>query len=277
MDLLTEIDHGVARITFNRPSVRNAVTGSMLDDMTRFLEEVEQSRAVHCIVISGAGDHFTAGGDVRGFGETLKMGSDERRSSFETRVRTGSRVVLQMARMPQPIVARVRGAVAGAGIGIVGASDFVLCNEKSIFVLAQVGIGACPDGATTWLLPRLVGARRAKEMALLGDRFDSAEAKEMGLVSRVIADADLDAAVDALVDRLVAAPRESIRRAKMLLDRAPWHSLETQLELEAKCFAACAATDNFAEGVRAFMEKRPPRFNQSTVEGQAHQDGKPST
>lgn len=261
MDLLTEIGDGVARITFNRPAVRNAVNGAMLAEMTRFLEEVEQSRAVRCIVISGTGEHFMAGGDVRGFGETLQMNSDERRSAYETRVRTGSRVMVQMARMPQPIVAKVRGAVAGAGIGIIGAADFVLCSERSVFVLAQVGIGACPDSATTWLLPRLVGARRAKEIALLGDRFSSAEAKEMGLVSKVVADADLETAVDTLVDRLVAAPRESIRRAKLLLDQALGNSLEVQLDLEAQCFAACAATDDFAEGVRAFMEKRPARFD----------------
>jgi 2-(1,2-epoxy-1,2-dihydrophenyl)acetyl-CoA isomerase len=277
MDLLTEIGDGVARITFNRPAVRNAVNGAMLAEMTRFLEEVEHSRAVRCIVISGAGDHFMAGGDVRGFGETLHMDGAERRSAFEARVRTGSRVMLQMARMPQPIVAKVRGAVAGAGIGIIGAADFVLCGETSIFVLAQVGIGACPDSATTWLLPRLVGARRAKEIALLGDRFGSAEAKAMGLVGRVLPEADLDAAVDALVDRLVSAPRESIQRAKMLLDRALDNSLEAQLDLEAQCFAACAATDDFAEGVRAFIEKRPARFNCPAAEGQFHQDAKPST
>jgi 2-(1,2-epoxy-1,2-dihydrophenyl)acetyl-CoA isomerase len=169
-----------------------------------------------------------------------------------------------MARMPQPMVARIRGAVAGAALGFVGGCDFAVCEEKSIFVLAHVKIGASPDGSSSYYLPRLVGVRKAKELAFFGDRVTAREALELGLVSHVVAAEQLDAKVNELVQRIVAAPAESVRRAKLLMDRALHHTLAEQLALEAECFGACAATDNFKEGVSAFVEKRPAVFNRNT-------------
>lgn len=260
-DLLTRVDGPVASITFNRPAARNAVNHGMLSAMRDFLRSIEQDRAVRCIVLTGAGEHFMAGGDVIGFKEALQRPPEERRQDFENRVLASATLFTQLKRMPQPVVVKVRGAVAGAALGFVAAGDFAVCAQNSLFVLAHVNIGASPDGSSSYFLPRAVGVRKAKELAMLGGRVNSAEALAMGLATHVVADAELDAYVDQLVGRLVAAPAESVRRAKLLMDASLGNSLEQQLILEAQSFAACAATADFIEGVGAFAEKRPAVFN----------------
>ena len=260
-DVLTEIDGPVARITFNRPAVRNAASMAMLMTMRQFLMDIEQDRGVRCIVISGAGEHFMAGGDVQAFNEALDRSPAQRRTEFEGRVQSAGALFVQLARMPQPIVAKIRGAAAGAALGFVAGADFAICGAGSLFVLAHVNIGASPDGTSSYYLPRVVGVRKAKELAILGEKLSAEDALSAGLVTRVVPDADLDSAVAKLVERIVAAPAESVRRAKFLMDQSLGNSLEKQLQLEAQCFGECAATEDFAEGVRAFVGKRKAIFN----------------
>lgn len=262
-DLLTQIDGPVATITFNRPAARNATTQEMLVAMREFLASVARDRSVRCVVITGAGDHFQAGGDVIGFAKVLKDSPEERRRNFETRIGIVGATFQQMERTPQPIVVKIRGATAGAALGIVSGADFAVCAENSIFILAHVKIGASPDGGSSYWLPRTIGVRKAKELAILGDKIDAAEALRIGLVTHVVPTAELDARVDALVQRICAAPAESARRAKLLMDRSLENTLARQLELEAQSFAACAATDDFIEGVSAFAEKRAAVFNKT--------------
>jgi 2-(1,2-epoxy-1,2-dihydrophenyl)acetyl-CoA isomerase len=260
-DVLTEIDGPVARITFNRPAVRNAANMAMLMGMRQFLLDVERDRSIRCVLITGAGDHFMAGGDVNAFNETLSRSPEERRTEFEGRVQSAGTLFVQLGRMPQPIVVKVRGAAAGAALGFVAGADFAICGASSVFVLAHVNIGASPDGTSSYYLPRVLGVRKAKELAILGQKLSAEEALASGLVTRVVPDAELDSAVSALVDRIVAAPAESVRRAKFLMDQSLDNSLERQLQLEAQCFGECAATDDFAEGVSAFVGKRKATFN----------------
>ena len=260
-EILTDINGPVATITFNRPEARNAVYLEILEVMREFLVRIENDRRIRCIVLTGAGEHFMAGGDVMGFHRILAQTGAERQEYLTARVGANSALFLQLARMPQPIVARIRGAVAGAALGFVGGCDFAVCEEKSIFVLAHVRIGASPDGSSSYYLPRQIGVRKAKELALFGDRVSAREALDLGIVSHVVPFEQLDAKVNELVARIVAAPDESVRRAKLLMDRALHNTLEQQLRLEAESFGACAATDNFKEGVSAFVEKRPAVFN----------------
>jgi 2-(1,2-epoxy-1,2-dihydrophenyl)acetyl-CoA isomerase len=260
-ELLTEIDGPVARITFNRPESRNAANPPMLTAMLEFLQRIENDSDIRCIVVTGAGDHFMAGGDVMGFNKVLDLSSAERLATFEVRVLAAKPLFEQLARMSQPIVARVRGAVAGAALGFVAGADFVVCGSSAIFILSHVKIGASPDGASSYYLPRVVGARKAKELAILGEKITATDALALGLANSVVPDADLDAAVAALVKKIVAAPAESVRRAKLLMDQSMGNSLEQQLNLEAASFAACAATDDFVEGVSAFVQKRAAVFN----------------
>ena len=165
--------------------------------------------------------------------------------------------------MPQPVVARVRGAVAGAAVGFVAASDFAICSDTAIFIVAHVHIGASPDGSTSYYLPRMVGVRKAKELAILGAKLTAPDALALGLVNRVVPDAELERAAEEVVTAIVATPATSVRRIKTLMDRSLDNSLERQLQLEAESFAECAATDDFVEGVSAFAEKRKARFNRS--------------
>lgn len=260
-ELITKVDAGVAWVIFNRPAARNAVTQTMLAAMREFLDGVAGDADVRCVVLTGAGDHFMAGGDVKGFQAALEKPAETRRAEFEARVRTTSPLFLRLESMPQPVVAKVRGAVAGAALGFVAGADFAVCSESSIFVLSHVNIGASPDGASSYHLPRVVGVRKAKEIAILGQRMDAKEALACGLVTRVVPDAELDNAVGDLVARIVKAPATSVQRAKRLMDRSPGHTLAQQLELEAQSFGACAATDDFIEGVSAFAGKRPAEFN----------------
>ncbi len=260
-DLLTRIDGPVATITFNRPAARNAVTQPMLMAMRDFLATIEHDAAVRCIVVTGAGEHFQAGGDVMGFSKSLTEPPEVRRVDFHQRVNAASSLFLQMERMPQPVVVKVRGAVAGAALGWVAGGDFAVCSANSIFILAHVKIGASPDGSSSYHLPRAIGVRRAKALAILGDKVDAAEALAIGLATHVVPDAELDAFVDKLVAKIVAAPSESVRRAKLLMDRSLGNTLAQQLDLEAESFSACSATDDFIEGVSAFVEKRAAVFN----------------
>ena len=262
-DVLTETEGPVARIIFNRPAVRNAASMAMLGRIEEFLKEIEPRREVRCIVLSGAGEHFMAGGDVQGFAETLARLGAERRTQFAARIRSTAPLFLQLARMPQPVVAKVRGAAAGAALGFVAGADFAVCSANAVFILAHVNIGVSPDGSSSYHLPRAIGVRRAKELAILGRKVSAQEALALGLVGQVAADEELDSAVSALVARIVAAPAESVRRAKFLMNQSLSNTLERQLELEADCFAECAAADDFAEGVTAFLEKRPARFNRA--------------
>jgi len=259
-DLLTEVDGAIARITFNRPHVRNALTAAMLERMRDFLMQVEYDPKVRCVVIAGAGGHFMAGGDVSGFAAAIEFPGAERRRDFERRARRAAPIFTVMQRMPQPIIAKVRGAVAGAAIGWIAASDFVLASDTAKFIVAQTSLGTSPDGGITWFLPRVVGMRKAKEMALLGLSFSAKEAMACSLINRVVGDAELDAEVEALASGLASGASFAIGRAKLLINASTVHSLANQLELECKAFGDCAATDDFAEGVRAFVEKRQALF-----------------
>lgn len=259
-ELLTEIAEGIARITFNRPHVRNALTTGMVAGMTAFLAECEQRDDVRCIVMTGAGGHFMAGGDVQGFARAIDNAPEERQRDFEGRARGAMALFTIMERMPKPIVAKVRGAVAGASVGWVAAADFVLLSDTALFLVAHIALGTSPDGAVTWHLPRAIGLRKAKEMCLLGDRLSAQEAVACGLANRVVPDDRLDEETEALVRRLATGPTRAIGATKLLLNQASANSQGVQMELEAQSFGRCAATADFEEGIRAFVEKRKTAF-----------------
>jgi len=259
--VLTSIDGAVARITFNRPEVRNAVNHDMLVTIREFLKRIEGNTAVRCIVLAGAGEHFMSGADVGNFKEPLGTPKEQRRRDFEARVQSTGGLFMVLERMPQPVVASVRGAVAGAALGFVAGADFVVCGSNSIFVLAHVRIGACPDGSSTYYLPRTLGVRKAKELAILGNKLGAEEARQAGLVNFVVPDAEVASATEDLVKKIIEAPRRSVQWAKRLMNESLDNPIERQLQLEAQGFGECAGSDDFAEGVSAFLEKRAARFN----------------
>jgi 2-(1,2-epoxy-1,2-dihydrophenyl)acetyl-CoA isomerase len=160
--------------------------------------------------------------------------------------------------MDKPVVAAVRGAVAGFGLSLMMSADLVIAAENAYFTLAYSKIALSPDGGATWSLPRHVGLKQAMEIALLGERFDAVRARELGLVNRVVALDQLDAEALKLATRLAAGPAAALARTKALLNQSFDHTLEAQLLAEQRCFAACAADPDFSEGLAAFFEKRSP-------------------
>jgi 2-(1,2-epoxy-1,2-dihydrophenyl)acetyl-CoA isomerase len=165
-----------------------------------------------------------------------------------------------MRRAPQPIVASVRGAVAGFGVSLMLACDLAIAAEDAFFTLAYCRIGLSPDGSSTWSLPRIVGTRKAMELALLGERFPAGEALRLGLVNRVVPVAALGEETAKLASRLASGPGRAYAHTKRLIDASLGNSLETQLQMEGVALADCMASDDLNEGAAAFVEKRAPRF-----------------
>lgn len=251
----------VATLTLDRPQALNALDDAMIDGLARATAEVAADPAVRCLVVTGAGEHFMAGGDIKVFAEAIDtLDGADRRARFDRLIARVHDSILALTGMPKPVVASIRGACAGFGLSLALACDLAIAAEDAVFTLAYARIGATPDGGATYHLPRVVGRRKAMELALLADRFDAAEALRLGIVNRVVPVDRLAAETAALADRLAAGPADAYARAKALIGDSLDRSLGAQLVAEQKAFTDTALGDDFAEGVRAFVEKRPPRF-----------------
>lgn len=258
--VLLRIEGAVATITLNRPQVLNALDGAMVDGLATAIERVESAAGLRVVVLGGAGAGFMAGGDIRAFQAVMPLSPAEKRVFFERFIHRFHPIIVMLRRLPVPVIARVHGAVAGAGMSLLLASDLALAAEDAVFTLAYCHLGTSPDGGSTFFLPRHVGSKKAMEIALLGDRFDAATALRLGLVNGVVPAGELDSRIAALAARLARGPREAYAATKRLLNQSGLASLETQLQAEAENFAACAATPDFAEGVAAFVGKRTAQF-----------------
>ena len=259
--LKVETAGGVARLTFDRADTRNAMSPEVLQAFAIALRQAEDDPEVRCIVITGAGEHFVGGGDVKGFGETIALEPLERKHVYEQRLVANSTPYTVLERIGKPTIARVRGAVAGAGIALTLACDFVVAGRSSFFVFAHRSLSLPPDGALSYFLPRVVGLRRAKQLTLLGARLDSEQALADGIVTQLVADDQLDATVDALVAGLIEGPPIGARVTKRLLNVSLRNGIAEQIRLEAEGVGECVASADFVEGVRAFLEKRKARFS----------------
>ena len=255
------IDSGIATMTMNRPEARNALSMEMRSEMDRLFHEAEVDDAIRCIVLEGAGDHFMAGGDVKNMHEYLgSHGPAETQAYFLHRIHALHTIMFSMRRMPKPIVAKVRGAAAGAGVSVAAACDLVMAEESAFFTLAYCNIGTTPDGSSSFHLPRAIGIKRTLEMTLLGDRYSAQQMADMGLVNFVVPNADLDAECGKLAARLANGPTHVYGMGKKLMYRSLENEFESQLQMEAECFADCAKRNDYREGVAAFVEKRKPNF-----------------
>jgi 2-(1,2-epoxy-1,2-dihydrophenyl)acetyl-CoA isomerase len=259
--ILVDSADGVTTLTLDRPKSLNALDRELALALRDAVYAAERSSDVRCLVIRG-GEHFMAGGDLRWFSEQIQgKSSTEKHAIFEGFIGEVHPIIVSLRRMPKPVVASVRGAAAGFGLSLALACDMVLAAHDAYFTLAYSLIGASPDGGSTFALSRVVGAKKAMEIALLGERFDAAAAERLGIVNRVVPAAALEAETAKLAHRLAAGPVQAYARTKALLNGAHGASLETQLEREAAAFAQCAAEPDFAEGLAAFLEKRRARFS----------------
>jgi len=239
--LALERRDGVATLTLNRPDAYNALNLELGRELFHAVLEVDEDPAVRCVVVTGAGTAFCAGGDVKDFADNLpRIGVLVKEL---TTYLHGA--VSRLCRSDKPVIMAVNGVVA---------------VESARFTMAYSKIAATPDGSSSYFLPRLIRLRRALELYLTNRVLSAREALEWGLVTRVVPDAELAPAVDALARALAQGPSKAFGAAKRLFHQSTWESLETQMELEAQAIAASGHTEDFANGVSAFANKRQPTF-----------------
>jgi 2-(1,2-epoxy-1,2-dihydrophenyl)acetyl-CoA isomerase len=258
--VLVAREGGVATITLNRPQALNALNRELTLALRDAVFSIENDESIGCAVLRG-GEHFMAGGDLKWF-KTLAEGCSpaENRVQFEQFIHEVHPLIVSLRRMPKPVIASVRGAVAGFGMSLMMAADLAIAADSAYFTLAYTLIGVSPDGGSTFALPRIVGQKKAMEIALLGERFDAATAERLGLVNRVVPSSSLDAETGKLAARLAAGPTAVYARTKALVNGSLNATLESQLQREAEAFAQSASEPDFLEGLAAFIEKRKPQF-----------------
>jgi 2-(1,2-epoxy-1,2-dihydrophenyl)acetyl-CoA isomerase len=252
--ILVDRADGVATVTLNRPEARNAIDLVMRRELLAALDDLEAEAAIRVVILTGAGGHFSAGGDVKSMAAKRQTAADGR-----ARVESLNRFVIRLFEFPKPTIAMVDGFAVGAGCNIALGCDLLIASDRARFGEVFAKIGLVPDGGGTWLLPRLVGLAKAKELVFSAD-IDAAEALRIGLVNRVVPAVELEKATRALAARIAAGPPGALGLAKALLNRSATVDLATSLGFEAYAQAQSVTTDDHAEGVRAFLEKRPPRF-----------------
>jgi len=257
--VVVERHEGVLEIILNRPDILNAVNRETIAALAAAVAEAVEGDA-RVVLLRGAGAHFCAGGDITMFAELIRLPPAERQIALYRIVATLHPLLIRMRYMPKPVVAIVQGAAAGFGLSLVLAADLALAADDAVFTSGYIHLGTSPDGGMTATLPHIVGIKHAAELMLLGDRFDAQRALALGLVNRVVPAGALDAEAAALAARLAAGPLHAYGRTKALLQATIGDAFDAQLRRETESFAACAATDDFAEGVRAFLEKRRPAF-----------------
>ena len=256
--ILYQAQDGVARITLNRPDVLNSFDGTMSRSLQQVLSEVTRDETLRAVYLTGAGRAFCAGQDLAEAAPREGSGIVD----FSARVRNlYNPLVLALRRMPKPVVCAVNGVAAGAGANLALACDIVIAAEAAAFLQAFVKIGLVPDTGGTWTLPRLVGSAQAAALMLLGERVSAARALELGLIYQVCPLAELEATGFGLAAQLATQPTYALSLIKQLLAVSSHNSLEQQLELEAEYQGLAGRTADYAEGVRAFLEKRPPIFH----------------
>ena len=232
----------------------------MVDGLAEGFARAQRDAAIRCVVLQGAGKHFCAGGDIALMQDWVALDVDARQQEFRAFIERFHVAVRGMQLLPKPVIASLHGAVAGAGLSIAMGSDLAIAADDAVFTLAYIKIGVSPDGGGTYCLPRIVGLKKAMEIAMLGDRFDAATALSLGLVNWVVAPDEREKETRALARRLAEGPTVALGRTKALLQSSLLADLEGQLGQETEKFAHCAASEDFIEGMQAFMEKRTPRF-----------------
>jgi 2-(1,2-epoxy-1,2-dihydrophenyl)acetyl-CoA isomerase len=250
----------VLEIVLNRPEMLNAANRELIGELAAASAEAAEDRRARVVLLRGAGKHFCAGGDITMFDELIELPPAERRKALYQIVDSLHPLLIRLRYMPKPVVAAVQGAAAGFGLSLVVAADLALAAEDAIFTSGYIHLGTSPDGGLTAMLARVVGLKQAAELMLLGDRFDARRALELGIVNRVVPPAALEGEAMALAMRLANGPTQAYGRTKALLQATAGDAFDAQLRRETESFAACAATEEFVEGVRAFLEKRPPQF-----------------
>jgi enoyl-CoA hydratase/carnithine racemase len=259
-ELLCEIEQRVATITLNRPEARNALSDRLTPALRRMIKQCGDDPAVGSILITGAGTAFCAGGDVKGMGDgapKTEVSVEDRIANLRTKQRTLTGALVAVRK---PTVAALPGPAAGAGMAIALACDIRIAAESAFMSTGYARIGLTGDYGIAWLLTRLAGTARARELMFLSERLDARRCEALGLINRVVPDADLRGAASALARQLAQGPTSAFGRIKDNLDHALMSDLLNSMDLEAENLVLAARTNDHREAVRAFVEKRKPTF-----------------
>ena len=261
--LLLEIGGGVARIRFNRPDTGNALNAQAASLLSTFIDTIEADPGVRVVVLSAAGKHFCAGGDITEF---LAAGDDLARLIADELVALNA-TLLRIAALPIPVVTALNGPVAGGGIGLALSADILVAAESARYRSGYSAIGLSPDAGTSFYLVRALGATRAKELMFLNRSLPAREALAAGLVNRVVPDADLERATEEIVAELLALPAGSLAAIKTLVREESDGLLERSLARERELMVRNAEDADVREGIAAFRDRRAPRFGEQTALG----------
>jgi 2-(1,2-epoxy-1,2-dihydrophenyl)acetyl-CoA isomerase len=246
----------IARLALNRPDAANGLDSLMASELNQAAQLCSSDPELKAVVLSASGRFFCAGGDIKEMlshgdevGEAVKSLADDLHSAIAT-----------LSRMQAALIVAVNGVAAGAGFSLALIGDIVLAAESSSFTMAYTRAGLCPDGSSSYFLPRLVGLRKAQELMLTNKTLSAEEACALGMVTRVVAEEDLAAQAEQVAHDLANSARLSIAYVKKLLLASPGNDLEAQMELEGLLVSRCAASPDGREGVQAFVDKRQPEF-----------------
>ena len=249
-----EAANGVARITLNRPEVYNAFNDGLTYELQDALKQAAKDATVRVIEFTGAGKAFCSGQDLKA------ASGQEKRSFFDSLHKRYNPIIRTMRSMPKPIVCKLNGVAAGAGCSLALACDIIVASEEAVLVEVFINIGLVPDSGSSYFLPRLTGMAKAFELCSMGSKVKAADALALGLVNKVVPAGQLDEAVKSYTDYYAQAPTKSIGLIKKMLNKSATSSLDDMLDYEAWCQQIAGTSDDYFEGVNAFLEKRKPAF-----------------
>ncbi|KAF0250142.1 MAG: enoyl-CoA hydratase/isomerase family [bacterium] len=255
--LLFEVDENIAKIVLNRPEAMNALSTDLATELIEVFQDLATKDNIRAVILTATGRAFSAGGDVKQMSTVL---GEDAPAKFRLALDIYHRLILLMRQLPKPIIAAVNGVAAGAGFNLALACDVRIAAEAAKFSQAFIRIGLIPDFGGTFFLPRIVGLAKAMELMMTGELIDAEKAQQLGIVNLVVKGDELNATAGFFAKQAAELPTVAIGRLKKLLDSSFTSSLSEQLELEAEMQMQSSCTADFAEGVRAFVEKRQPKF-----------------
>jgi 2-(1,2-epoxy-1,2-dihydrophenyl)acetyl-CoA isomerase len=258
--IVCERDGAVGWIRINRPERLNAFVGAMRQDLLHALQDYEQDDEVRCIIITGAGPAFSTGGDIAAMSELLEQ---DDRNGFEALLRVGADIVTQIDSMTKPVIAAINGVAVGAGACLALACDLRIASENASIGFAFMRIGLHPDWGGSYFLPRLVGPAMAAELIFTGGMVSAERAERLGLFNRVVPAAQLEGAARGFAGEVAAAPAGVLADAKRVVRRSLDSTLAEVLQLEIEAQLRTFGSPDNREGIRAFLDKRAPRFNRN--------------
>lgn len=247
---------GVAMLTFNRPEALNAFNVPLAEAFLAAVRALRDRSGVRCIVLTGAGRAFMAGGDVSSMSGT----SEQAGNAISAILDAVNPAILLLRSMDAPVIAAVKGVAAGAGLSLALMADLVVAHQDTRFLVAYNGIGAVPDCGGSWFLAHKIGAGRAAELMLLGRTLTAQEARDWGMITDVAPDSDYENRLNRIIEKVANGPTRAFGAFRQLTDRANGDQLAAHLEAERAAFLEMTRTDDFAEGVSAFLAKRPAQF-----------------